>query len=305
MAMPGTFPTSRARPDPRAVTTGQRNAALLRPKPQPMPVQPPVTPTPAAPTAPTAPVTPSATPLPVNAQVTTTAPVTPPMPIAPITTGNGTVQGTPTNPATPLTTQTLSVAPTVDRFKIAEDRYNAGEGAYEAALRSAQRRAFGAGRGVSGQLRTSLGDATQAREAQRLGYLSDALEGTIGDAYQNVGIAQQQQGFQAGQQDSAFAKEMAQKQLQESLTSGAFGRALAQLQAGNAGSPDQIALILSQMFGGQAGQAGQAAGNLFNERGRGATPDWLRVLLEQINRPSAPSGGGGAAPVDDGIDYSP
>jgi len=193
-----------------------------------------------------------------------------------------------------------------DRFKIAEDRYNAGEPAYQAALRTAEHHAFGAGRGVSGALRTSLGDAASAREGQRVGFLSDALNGSIDDAYKNIGIAQQQQGFQKGQQDTAFGQDLATKQLQESLTNGAFGRALQQLTAGNANSPDQIALILSQIFGSQATGAGQAASGLFGQQGQTAgtptsgTPDWLAAILRQIGSGSSGTAGTPQLPADAG-----
>lgn len=231
------------------------------------------------------------------------APVTPPAPVAPLpvptTTNNGTVSLSPTNPETALTTQTIGVGPTADRFKIAEDRYNAGQPAYEAALRTAQQHAFGAGRGVSGALRTSLGDAASAREGQRVGFLSDALQGSIDDAYKNVGIAQQQQGFQKGQQDTAFGQDIATKQLNESLTSGAFQRALQQLTAGNANSPDQVALILSQIFGNQASGAGNAASSLFHQEGTNAgttgTPDWLSQIMKKIQLPN-----GGSVPQTPG-----
>ncbi len=225
-------------------------------------------------------------------------PALPPVPInvppvhAPATTSNGTVALTPTDPNNPLTGQTISVAPTVDRFKIAQDQYDAAvkasDPAYHANLRDASRHAFGAGRGVSGQLRTSLGDEAarhqSALEGQRSGFLSDALKGTIGDAYNDVGIAQQQQGFQKGQQDTAFGQDYATKQLQESLTSGAFGRALQQLQAGNANDPSQIALVLSQIFGSQATGAGNAASGLFGQRGQNSggnsqIPAWLQAIL--------------------------
>lgn len=224
------------------------------------------------------------------------------------TANNGAVTLTPTNPSTALTTQTIGVGPTADRFKIAEDRYNAGQPAYEAALKTAQQHAFGAGRGVSGALRTSLGDAASAREGQRVGFLSDALQGSIDDAYKNIGVAQQQQGFQKGQQDTAFNQDVTTKQLNENLTGGAFQRALAQLTAGNANSPDQVALILSQIFGSQATGAGNAAGGLFNSQGQRAgtpssgVPDWLTQILNQVRTPQGPNPG---ANQPDPYDVSP
>lgn len=213
-----------------------------------------------------------------------------PLPVLPSgSVGNG-VTATPTDPNASLTTQTLSVAPTVDRFKIAQDRYDAAvkaaDPAYQASLRDAQRHAFGAGRGVSGMLRTSLGDEAarhqNALEAQRSGFLSDALEGTIGDAFKNVGIAQDQQKFQAGQQNTAYNQDYSTKQLQELLTNGAFDRALKQLDAGNQNDPSKIALVLSEILGQQATGAGQAASGLFNQQGQNSQtnlPKWLQDIL--------------------------
>lgn len=158
---------------------------------------------------------------------------------------------TPTTVDNALTNDTITPGPMADRFKIAQDQWqnfvNATQPQYDAQLRDAERNAFGAGRGVSGALRTSLGDLANQRslalDTQKNDFLNNALSGSIEDAYRNIGIAQQQQGFQAGQQGTAF------------------NQALQQLLAGSSGDPSQIALILSSIFGGQGGNLGQAVGN--------------------------------------------
>lgn len=181
---------------------------------------------------------------------------------------------TPTTVANALTNSTISPNNTVDRVKLAQDSLNNTiqnilDPQYEANLRDAQRHAFGAGRGVSGQLRTNLGDIgsdyqrTKANLASTL--LNAATNGSIEDLYRNIGIAQQQQGFQAGQQQTAF------------------GNALQQLLAGSSGDPSQIALVLAQIYGGQAQNAGNAATNYANSSAANASasqvPPWLMNLI--------------------------
>lgn len=158
---------------------------------------------------------------------------------------------TPTTVDNALTNDTIAPGPMADRFKIAQDEWqnfvNATQPQYDAQIRDAERNAFGAGRGVSGALRTSLGDLANQRllalDTQKNAFLNKALSGSIEDAYRNIGIAQQQQGFQAGQQSTAF------------------NQALQQLLAGSSGDPTQTALILSSIFGGQGQNLGQALGN--------------------------------------------
>lgn len=158
---------------------------------------------------------------------------------------------TPTTVDNALTNDTIAPGPMADRFKIAQDEWqnfvNATQPQYDAQIRSAEQNAFGAGRGVSGALRTSLGDLANQRslalDTQKNAFLNNALSGSIEDAYRNIGIAQQQQGFQAGQQQTAF------------------NQALQRLLAGSSGDPTQTALILSSIFGGQGSNLGQALGN--------------------------------------------
>ena len=158
---------------------------------------------------------------------------------------------TPTTVDNALTNDTISPGPMADRFKIAQDQWqnfvNATDPQYQAALRDAQSRAFGAGRGVSGALRTSLGDLANQRalalDTQKNSFLNNALSGSIEDAYRNLGIAQQQQAFQAGQQGTAF------------------NQSLQQLLAGSQGDPSQIAMMLAGIFGGQGNSVSQALAN--------------------------------------------
>ena len=219
---------------------------------------------------------------------------------------NGGATLTPTTAQNALTNQTISPGPATDRFKIAQDQYDAAQQAsqpgYEASLRDANRQAFGAGRGVSGQLRTSLGDLAANRatqlDSERRGFLDNALTGSIDDAYKNLGIAQQQQGFQNTQQQEAFSNAIQQALAQEQLISGAYGRAAGNEQAGYANDPSQIALILSQIFGSQASQAGNAASGLFNQQGQnsggsGSSDALLQYLLSRLGH-----GGGSPTPAD-------
>lgn len=131
---------------------------------------------------------------------------------------------TPTTAADSLANSTITPGAGVDRFKIAQDEYNASVAAsepqYEADLTLADRMAAGAGAIGSGQLNTSLGNIVNTRQntlaTQQSGFLNDALTGSIADAYQNIGIAQQQQGVQIGQQNTAFTQATTVQQLMDS-----------------------------------------------------------------------------------------
>jgi hypothetical protein len=148
----------------------------------------------------------------------------------------------PTTPSNALTNSVITPGPAVDRFAIAKqqmaDERASEEPGYQADLRDANRYAFANGRGYSGIENNSLGDiATQHDTALRTAddnFLNNALVGSIQDAYNNIGIAQQQQGFQAGQQQTAFNQQLTLQQLQDSEQGQAFTQ---QLQA--AGFTDQ------------------------------------------------------------------
>lgn len=168
------------------------------------------------------------------------------------------------------TGKTIQPGAGVDRFGIAQSRFDdaakASDPAYQKTLRDATSQAAGAGRLGSGMLRTSLGDAANLRNTQldslRSGFLNDALTGSIDDSYKDIGIAQQQQGFQKSQQDTAFDQEVRAQQLDEALRNGDFTRYYELLNAGNAGNPSDAALTLSNSYGNQASSAAQGASNL-------------------------------------------
>lgn len=189
--------------------------------------------------------------------------------------GNG-VSLTPTDPSNPLTAQTISVNPNVDRFQIAkqqiQDTIDNILNPQEAAdSRTIAANSFGLGRGVSGQNRTAQGNlaAQYGRQKAQLtsDFLNPALLGTIQDAYNNAGIAQQQQQFQSGQQQTGFNQAVTAQQLADQENSQAFNQALQQLLVGSQGDPSQIALVLASIYGGQSAQNTQAAQNLVRSAG--------------------------------------
>lgn len=189
-------------------------------------------------------------------------------------TPNAGVSYQPINPTNDLRSQTIGVGQTADRNKIAQDQINtwntSSEPQFQADLRDATSKAAGAGQLGSGQLRTSLGNLTYNRDVQRnaatSGYLSAAQTGSINDAYQNVGIAQQQQ------------------QRQDNAQNTSFSQGLQALTAGNAGNPAAEQLALSGTYGGQAaqGQAGLSSligGTVANTAAQGqesALDQWLK-----------------------------
>lgn len=195
---------------------------------------------------------------------------------------------TPVTPDTALTNYRISAGPQTDRFKIAQDRYAAAkaasEGGYEADLRRANEGAFGAGRGVSGMLRTSRGNIASDRQAtlasQESNFLNDALTGSIDDAYKNIGIDQQQQGFEADQQKTGFGQGMALEGLADSRqktgfdqnlaiqelsnaqTDAEFQRAMQKLLIGSQGDPAAIQAWLASVYGDQSAQSAESARRL-------------------------------------------
>ena len=256
------------------------------------PVTPPLmapTATPAAATptaAPTAPIAVSSTGLGGNA-VPAFNPATVP------TTGSAYApQTSAVTPENALTGQQISVAPTADRFALAQqklsDFVNQSNPAYQAALREATQRSAAAGGLGSGMLRTSYGNAELARENQlnttRNQFLTDALQGTIGDAYQNAQIAAQQQGFQNQQQQQAFANAMAQQELANQMQQQGFNQAQQQLNSGSSGSPADMGVLLSQIFGQQATGSANAAGQIAQGvQGQQNAQTQQQMLLAYLN----------------------
>lgn len=142
----------------------------------------------------------------------------------------------------------LQGGPNIDRVGIAKDLLAQfdplTDAQFKGDLRNATLGAAARGNLGSGNYRTSLGDIVANRAQQRDAYarqLMDAAQtGSIDDFYKNVGIAQQQQGFAAGQQQTAFGQSLAQRQqdLQEKVQSGQMSLAQAQ-QTQNAINSDR------------------------------------------------------------------
>ena len=204
---------------------------------------------------------------------------------------------TPTTPQNTLTNQTLSVGALNDPFQIAKQQFDAFQSStnpeYQAELRDALRTAAAGGALGSGQLQSRLGDVSNYRsgqlDAQKQNLLANALGVQNDNAYKNVGVAQQQQGFQNNQQQQAIGNEVQRLTLQEMLTNGGFNRSLDQLNAGNAGNPSTIQTLLASIYGNQADNATNAAGNLAKgqgtQAGAGITAqqlmDYLRAEIQR------------------------
>lgn len=221
-------------------------------------------------------------------------------PSAPADPYRGGIQST--DPSNSLLGKTLLAGPATDRNAIARDDLSnwdaASEPYFQANLRSANQIAAGKGQGGSGQLRSRLGDVTQQHDLERTtagkSFLSDALKGSIDDSYKNIGIAQQQQGFQQGQQESAFNQQAIQTQIEEAMRNGDFSRAMQLMQAGNQGNPSDTALAVSGIKAGQANSANSALGNMIGgnvannaQKSNSGFEAWLQEYLKSI--------GGGAS----------
>ena len=164
-------------------------------------------------------------------------------------TGSNGVGLTPTNPADSLLGQTITPDNTVDRVQLAQDALhntitNVLDPQYQADLRSANRLSFGSGRGVSGLNRTSLGNVQSDYERTKSNLtnnlLNAATTGSIDDLYRNIGIAQQQQGFQRDLLNDAFNQNFQTQQLSDAERQQLFNEALQQFYAGNISDPAQF-----------------------------------------------------------------
>jgi hypothetical protein len=195
------------------------------------------------------------------------------------------------------TGKTIQPGAGVDRFGIAKSRLDefakASDPYFQKSLRDATSHAAAGGRVGSGMLRTSLGDLAYNRDLQinsaGNNFLNDALTGSIDDSYKNVGIAQQQQGFQSDQQKTAFDQAIREESLNEALRSGDFSRYYQILNAGEAGNPSATALSLSNSYGDQASQAGAGAANLV---GSAINADSQARILAGANGGAGAAGGG-------------
>ena len=213
-------------------------------------------------------------------------------------------QTTAVTPENTLTNQQISVAPTADRFALAQqkmsDFVNQSNPAYQAALREATQRSAAAGGLGSGMLRTSYGNAELARENQmntaQNQFLTNALEGTIGDAYKNADLATQQQGFQNTQQQDAFRNQVLQQELANQMQQQGFNQAVQQLNSGSTGSPADMGVLLSQIFGTQATGSANAAGQIAQGvQGQQNAQTQQQMLLAYLNSMGINPQGTGAA----------
>jgi hypothetical protein len=158
-----------------------------------------------------------------------------------------------------------------DRFGMAEQRYgqfinDTAERDFDA-TRMLGQRAAAMGRSGSGMVSKDYADLGAAIERERGNargrYLTDALEGTIGDARNNRAEVRGERDYQTGSAQQSLENRIRQQQLEEQLTQGNYGRQmgvtelLATLGYGGNGVGD-----LLQGAGQQQQNANQAAGGV-------------------------------------------
>lgn len=292
---------------------------------------PPPSPVPAAPVPVAATPSPSPAPLPLAQTQGQPSPV---VPASSLPSALGPVHPNPIPAVSPgvstntnsLLGQTITPSNDIDRVAIAKDLLSQFDPLTEAKFREdldrSSQQAAGMGQLGSGMWRSSLakvaGDRAQQRDAYERQVIDQALGGKLDDYYKNIGIAQQQQGFQAGQQRAAFDQTMAtraadlqekvangqlslqqaaqelqrqaqafgqdvtQIQLEDYLTNSDFNRSMSRLQAGESNDPYSLGLALSQMFGNQAGAAGSSAASLLGQA----------ILAQALGQGGGGSGGG-------------
>lgn len=191
----------------------------------------PATPTnPAGPTLPIAPPPPSVPP-PTQA-VVPPAMTSPGSPSTSTGTTSATAPGTnlgyatlsPTTPQNALTNSTILPGSQTDRIALAnraiQDWDTQDQPLFTRDVRTANLNAASRGQLGSGALNSSLGDVVNNHASNRTTaesqYLTTAQTGAIDDAYKNIGILQQQQGFESGQQQINFGQNVQLQQLADS-----------------------------------------------------------------------------------------
>ena len=174
------------------------------------------------------------------------APVAPIAPTQQAPAGPGAGVGlVPTDPNRALTSQTIVPGQMADRYAIAQQKFDqfaqSTDPQYQTALKQANRYGAATGRLGSGSLRTDFGNLANQRNQQldtsREGFLTDALNGSIDDAWRGIGLAERQQGFQQGQQDRAWDQGL-----------DLFG-------AGNTSNPTNARQYAAETYGAGAGNA--------------------------------------------------
>lgn len=218
------------------------------------------------------------------------------------TAGMGNVARTTTDPATALTTQTLSRAPGTDRFALAsqaaQDWETASKPQFEEDLRNAIRRGAGRGQLDSGMQRKAQSDVATAYGKQRDAAINqfkrDALTGSIEDSFRDLAAAQQQQGFQKSQQESAFDQALRQALAENTLTDADFNRALQAAIFGYQNNPATTQLAGADIYGRNAANAGAAGGAYGKaQTSGGGGIDYASLLREALG-----GGGGGGVTLD-------
>ena len=189
--------------------------------------------------------------------------------------------------------QTITPGPAVDRMALAQKAWDTSTAqsapAYQASLSQAKQQAAGVGQLGSGMLRTQLGNLALVRQrdmdSERQRLMNDAITGSIADQYQNVGIAQQQQQFQAAQQTTDFEQKLAaqQAQLQQQLGMGNLGVSQQQANTQQLGTTGNLALGQAQL----AQQGSQFGQSLTLDQQKQALDDKVRsgqLTIEQANQ---------------------
>lgn len=205
----------------------------------------------------------------------------------------------------------------VDRFKLVSDRLNNYRDQMLPELRAKVRGTVQSnaarGRTQSGMLRTDLGNLDLAAErdlnAKFSDLLSDATEGTIGDARSDRNEYRNERGYENTQEQNAFDRERQGVYDEDYFKGTDFQRAMQRLMAGEQGNPSGA---LTSIGNNQANAAQDSIGALVNgvqtsHAGAGSSPDFAAIIADILkNRGTPPiaNNGGGYLPDDEyGVAY--
>jgi hypothetical protein len=236
------------------------------PNVNPIPVQQPVMQAPAAPAVPQAPAAPAAAPapqvLPPRGDPVESAPIA--QASVPAASGITTpyAQTGKFGPGNDLRGTTIAPAEGANRYKIAGEKFDQFSSAtnpeYERSIRQATKAAAAHGRLKSGMLSTDYGNLADRRSSQldlaRKGFLTEALEGSIGDDRYSREELRGERGFQQGQADRARGDEMSR---------------FAAMMGGFQGNPAGLMFAGANSMGGGNSGAGELLAQWAARRGQG------------------------------------
>lgn len=157
-------------------------------------------------------------------------------------------------PGSDLIDQAVLPGSDVDRFALAQKRLAdfraARQPQHDSNVRKILDTNAGLGRLGSGMLNTDVGNEANAFEQQQTdmenNLLSNAIEGTIGDARSNRAELRGERGYQGGLENQAYGRGVDQYKMEQDAQGTAFDQAMRRAQFGEQGNPSGVDILAGQ-----------------------------------------------------------